>query len=270
VTVAFLITAPADVQELLIARLWELGTAGIEERPASLLVYFDDGTTADGLRRALAEVAPTTVEAAAIPDVDWVARFREGFRAFGVGGFWITPVWDSAAAPPDHRRLVVDPGRAFGTGTHESTGLCLSALTGLARRGALGRVADVGTGSGILAVAAAQLGATAVAACDNDPESTDSARRHAALNDVAIGVALADGGRAFRAAQFDTVLANITGPLLIERAAELAALARPGGHLVLAGLLTEEAPRVTSAYAPFGTASATTRGEWTGLVIERR
>jgi ribosomal protein L11 methyltransferase len=259
------------MQDLVVARLWELGTCGIEEKPASLLAYFDNDTTAEVLRHSLSELATVTVEPAEIPDVDWVARFREGFRAFGVAEFWIAPIWDSSAAPPPgHRRLVVDPGRAFGTGTHESTALCLEALARLARRGSLGRVADVGTGSGILAVAAAQLGATAVAACDNDPESTDSARRHASLNAVTIGVALADGGRAFRAAHFDTVVANITGPLLIERAAELTALAGAGGRLVLAGLLTEEASRVASAYASFGAAEATTRGEWTGLVIERR
>jgi ribosomal protein L11 methyltransferase len=266
---AFTVSAPADVCEEVIARLWELGTSGIEEKPESLLAYFDGGVTAEDLRRSLADLASVSVAPAEIADVDWVARFREGFRAFGVGSFWITPPWDTTSTPSDQRRLVVDPGRAFGTGTHESTALCLEALTRLAARGPLGRVADVGTGSGILAVAAAQLGAGGVAACDNDPESTDSARRHAALNDVSIGVALADGGRAFRTARFDTVIANITGPLLIERAAELSALARSGGHLVLAGLLTEEASHVIAAYAPFGRAEAATRGEWTGLVIER-
>lgn len=269
---AFLVSGPRDTDEILIERLWELGTAGIEEQSSGLLAYFaDDALTADALRRELSDVAGARVEPTAVPDVDWVARFREGFRAFSVSPFWIAPVWDdSSAAPSDHRhRLVVDPGRAFGTGTHESTALCLAALARLAEVGPLGRVADIGTGSGILAVAAAQLGARSVVACDVDPEATHSARRHAALNDVAITVVEADGARAFRPAAFDTVVANITGPLLIERAAEIARLARPQGHIVLAGLLDSERERVMAAFAAFGTAVPNVQGEWCSLTITR-
>jgi ribosomal protein L11 methyltransferase len=270
-TVAFMISVPPDAQDLVLARLWELGTSGIEEKAAGLLAYFDEGMGVDALRGALADTGGATVETAEVPDVDWVARFREGFRAFAVSGFWIAPIWDAESAPPaGHRRLVVDPGRAFGTGTHESTALCLAALVRLAERGPLGRVADVGTGSGILAVAAHQLGASRVAACDNDPEAAEAAARHARLNGANVDVAIADGGRAFRAGRFDTVVANITGPLLTERAAELSALVAPKGRLVLAGLLDEERKGVAAAFADFGGATAEVRGEWAGLVIERR
>jgi ribosomal protein L11 methyltransferase len=202
--------------------------------------------------------------------VDWVARFRENFRAFAVGGFWIAPTWDGGPAPAGARRLVVDPGRAFGTGTHESTALCLLTLESLATRRSLGRVLDVGTGSGILAVAASMLGARPVIAADLDPESMDSARTHARLNDVELTLALADGGRAFRERAFDTVVANITGPLLIARAGELAARVRDGGRLVLAGLLAEERAAVRSAYADFPLADETLRGEWASLLLEKR
>src|SRR5580765_1832773 len=81
---AFLVTAPSDAQDLVLACLWELGTTGIEEKPAALLAYFDDGMTADTLQTALGETPGVTVAPAAIPDVDWVARFRENFRAFAV------------------------------------------------------------------------------------------------------------------------------------------------------------------------------------------
>jgi ribosomal protein L11 methyltransferase len=269
---AFVISAPSDSYDAILASLYACGTAGIEERTRDLVAYFDDDTlTAERLCAALGPIDGITVEPTAIPDVDWVARFRENFRAFAVGGFWIMPDWEREQdAPAGQRRLVVDPGRAFGTGTHESTALCLLALETLAARGPLGRVLDVGTGSGILAVAALQLGAQTASGCDNDPESIESARTHARLNGVTLGLALADGGRPFAAGRCDTVLANITAPLLIARAAELAGLARSGGRLVLAGLLGDELPAVQAAYAPFGTARHERRGEWASLVVEIR
>jgi ribosomal protein L11 methyltransferase len=271
--IAFAVTTRERDEDALVAALWELETAGLEERAratgqVTIVAYFEDGTiTLDGLRTAisgLADVAPV-----AIPDVDWVARFREGFRAFAAGRFWITPEWDPSPAPAGHRRLIVDPGRAFGTGTHESTALCLAALETLAAAGPLGRVLDVGTGTGILAIAAARLGAAKVAASDVDPESIDSARTHARLNDVTLTLVRADGARGFGAGRFDTVVANITAPLLIERAGELSALPGAQGRLVLAGLLDEERAAVREAYAAFPRARETRRGEWASLTLER-
>jgi ribosomal protein L11 methyltransferase len=265
---AFLIHATSTESDILVSALWEAGTTGIEERSDGLVAYFDDdGIGLDDLRAVLADA---TVEPTAIPDVDWVARFRENFRAFAVGGFWITPEWDASAAPPSgRRRLIVDPGRAFGTGTHESTALCLQALEALAAEKDLGRVLDVGTGSGILAIAARILGARAVFGADNDPEAIASAREHARLNGAAVQLVRADGGRSFSPGRFDTVVANITARLLIERAAELSALPAPGGRLVLAGLLAVEADDVRAAYSGLSNVQVTKDGEWTSLTLER-
>jgi len=265
---AVLIKVAPTENETAVAVLWEAGTLGIEDRGAELVAYFeDDGIGLDELRLAL---PGASVEPAAIPDVDWVARFRENFRAFGVGGFWITPVWDAGAPPPPgHRRLIVDPGRAFGTGTHESTALCLQALEETAARTTLGRVLDVGTGSGILAIAARMLGARSVVAGDNDPESIESAREHARQNGTAVHIVRADGGRPFTAGRFDTVVANITAPLLIERAAELSVLPATPGRLILAGLLADERAAVRSAYSGFPIARDRVSGEWGSLILER-
>jgi ribosomal protein L11 methyltransferase len=261
---AFLISAADGQQETILAVLYELGTSGIEERPHSLLAYFDDDTlTAESLRAALG----VPVEAAAIPDVDWVARFRENFRAFAVGRFWIAPEWDAAPPPTGHRRLVVDPGRAFGTGTHESTALCLLSLESLGARTSLGRTLDVGTGSGILGIAALQLGAAFAIGADIDPESIESARAHARLNAVTLALVCADGGRPFAPGRHDTVLANITAPLLIARAPELRPLPRRGGRLILAGLLADEAQAVRAAYASLGAIAERRSGEWASLMV---
>ena len=132
---AWRVTVAAEDEDLATAALWDAGTAGVEVQAApggraSLLAYFAD----DAPPLTAAALPPgATLEPAAVPDVDWVARFREGFRSFRVGRFLVAPPWDAPARPsPD--LLVVDPGRAFGTGTHETTRLCLGALEDLAAR----------------------------------------------------------------------------------------------------------------------------------------
>ena len=142
-----------------------------------------------------------------MPEVDWVARFREGFRPFRVGRFEIVPCWETAG--PAAERLIVDPGRAFGTGTHETTKLCLEALESLADRRPLGRTLDLGAGTALLAVAARRLGAGPVVASDIDPEATAASQHHAALNGERLHVVRADGACGFRTRAFDLVLANL-------------------------------------------------------------
>jgi ribosomal protein L11 methyltransferase len=227
----------------------------------ALLAYFGDDVDPDALRRRLtfAEIAET-----AVPDVDWVARVRAGFRTFRVGGFAIGPPWEVREPTPD--RLVVDPGRAFGTGTHETTRLCLLALEDTSRRRPLGAVIDVGAGTGLLAVAAVRLGARLVVAVDVDPEATASSRSHARLNGTPFHVVRGDGGRSFRPRSFDLVLANLTAPLLVEKAGELSTLLAPGGALVLAGLLDSDRLEVQAAYADHGTPRSLPEGEWVALV----
>jgi ribosomal protein L11 methyltransferase len=272
------VTLRAPDEDSVVGMLWEMGTEGIEVLPGApgetiLLAYFpDEPGLAEAVAGRLAGRAGARVERTAIPDVDWVARFREGFRAFACGGFWIAPAWDIGAAPPEGRRLlVVDPGRAFGTGTHETTRLCLRALEGLAPPlDPDGLVLDIGTGSGVLAVAAALLGWRRVMGIDIDPESVSSAASHARLNHVSIALALGDGGAPFRRRRFSIVLANITSPVLVSRRGEFADLAAPGGTLVLSGALASEVDVVREAYSPFGDVDVLVDGEWAGLVLRCR
>lgn len=208
---------------------------------------------------------------AVIPEVDWVARVREGFRPFAAGPFRIVPAWEAAApAGGGEHVIVVEPGLAFGTGTHESTRLCLAALDERARAGPLGPVLDVGTGSGILSVAAARLGAPRVIAIELDEEALPVARRHAELNQCRIHLVRADGARAARPAAFDVVLANISAPLLAERAEELAGATRGHGVLILSGFLVADLPAVRAAYTALGEIDVRVEGEWAALVLHRR
>jgi ribosomal protein L11 methyltransferase len=239
----------------------------------ALIAYFPDETTDKEVRSALdplcssGRIKGVSIEGVAVPEVDWVARFREGFRAFRAGSFDVAPVWDVPAgrAPSDPTLLIVDPGRAFGTGTHETTRLCLEAIEAEGTRRPMGRVLDVGTGTGLLAVAAAKRGARIVAGVDNDPEATAVARRHAALNEVTLHVVQGDGGAPFQSAAFDLVLANLMAPLLIERRRELAGLLAKGGALVVSGLLETDVDEVQAAYEACGAPSVRTDGEWAAL-----
>ena len=252
-----------------------MGTAGtqslgLEDGRAVVLAYFADEPGLEArLRDALGtlpvEIVPTT-----IPEVDWVARVREGFRPFSAGCFRVVPAWESSApARGGERVIVVEPGLAFGTGTHESTRLCLAALEERARGGPLGHVLDVGAGSGILSVAAAQLGAKRVVAIELDEEALPVARRHAELNGAPIRLVRGDGARAVAAGAFDVVVANISAPLLAERAEELAGTTRGHGALILSGFLVEGLPSVRAAYAAVGEIDVRVEGEWAALVVHR-
>lgn len=266
---AFLVTVAAEDEDLATAALWESGTAGVEVRPAGrgehvcLLAYFAGDSAPEGLP------AGASVEAVPVPEVDWVARFREGFRPFRAGRFRVVPAWEEPAPDDGLDALRVDPGRAFGTGTHETTRLCLGALEDLASRRRLGRALDLGAGTGILAVAAARLGARPVVASDLDPEATASSRRHALLNAERLLVVRADGGRGLRAGAFDLVLANLMALLLVDRAEEVASLVAPGGALVLSGLLLGDVPHVRAAFAALGRPDERLDGEWAALVYEK-
>ena len=265
--------AAAAAEEDVVTALWERGTTGVHVEPGPtgtvvLMAYFPDapGLAAD-LRTGLVPYGVTGLAPFPIPDVDWVARFREGFRAFEVGGFRIVPSWDPGPEADRGRTIRMLPARAFGTGTHESTRLCLRALESIAARQPLGRVVDVGCGTGILAVAAARLAAASVTALDLDPEAVESARLHARMNQIEVHLVRGDGGRPLRRGRFDTVIANLTAPLLLEKRDEIAGLCAPSASLVLAGFLQDDAEGIATAYAGRGT-TVSVDGEWAALRIE--
>jgi ribosomal protein L11 methyltransferase len=271
---AFRVTVRASDEDLATALLWEAGTLGLQVTAAGgdavLLAYFARGAAnAQSILVALDALPVVRIEETAVPPVDWVARFRESFHAFDAGSFRIVPAW-AAELPGGRRRLVVDPGQAFGTGTHESTRLSLAAVEALCAKHPPRRVLDVGTGSGILAIAARLLGAKVAVGIEIDPEALPAAVEHADLNDVDVHFVRGDGARGVRAGAFDLVLANIAAPLLIDRARELAEACRPGGDLVLAGVLQDDVAAVRDAFTPFaGSIDVRTDGEWAALVLRR-
>lgn len=254
-----------------------MGTSGTqalapEGGRAVVLAYFADQPGLETRLRGALSALDVEVAPAEIATVDWVARVREGFRPFSAGSFRIVPAWEPlpVSGPEGSPILVVEPGLAFGTGSHESTRLCLFALAERARAGPLGDVLDVGAGSGILSAAAALLGASRVVAVELDAEALPVARRHAELNGAAVRLVRGDGARALRPASFDLLLANISAPLLAERAEELAGTTRGHGALILSGLLVDDLPAVRAAYGAVGDMDVRVEGEWAALVVRRR
>ena len=181
-----------------------------------------------------------------VPETDWVRATQAQFEPIEITPYlWIVPTW---CEPPNLRaiNLRVDPGLAFGTGTHPTTRLCLQWLSELQLAGKT--VLDYGCGSGILAMAAAALGATEVFGVDIDPQAVATARFNTEANGLAVIYAVSD--RELNQ-QFDVVVANIlAGPLTV-LAPAICAHVKVGGHLALAGILAPQIERIEAAYAPW-------------------
>lgn len=182
-----------------------------------------------------------------VEDEDWVRRSQAQFAPVSIGErLWIGPSWSPV---PDARRAIVriDPGLAFGTGSHPTTRLMLRFLERHVRGGE--RVLDYGCGSGILAIAASKLGASRVDAVDTDPEAIGTAAENARANGVTMLAALPEGLPC--AARYDLVVSNILAQPLILLAPLLAARVAEPGRIALAGILESQAEEVARAYAPF-------------------
>ncbi len=206
---------PRD-QDGLIAALWEAGTLGITEGDGFIDAYFED-----------ADAASKFGVPQAVVDVDWVARTEESFPPLLVGEkFFVAAPWRTEPTPPGRLRLVINPGAQCGTGYHRCTQLCLEAMEKLIRPG--DSVLDVGSGSGILSLAARLLGAGRVVACDIDPEAAGPAGRN-----VPFFVGSVD---AVRSGSFDVVVANINEDVIGPMRADFERVAR---RRILSGFQNE-------------------------------
>jgi ribosomal protein L11 methyltransferase len=182
----------------------------------------------------------------AVPEQDWVRLTQSQFEPVDITPeFWIVPTWHE---PPAEAKQVIrlDPGLAFGTGTHPTTRMCLRWIAGRTGQD-LGRVLDYGCGSGILAIGAAKFGATGIDAVDIDPAAVESTRANAEANHVVLNAGLPEKA----SGEYRVVLANILATPLKVLAPLLCAHVKKGGHLVLAGILDRQAEELKEAYAPY-------------------
>lgn len=210
-----------------------------------LFVAEDDAALTAALAAAV-PLEPARIRAQRIADRAWEREWLKDFHALRFGRrLWVCPRHERVSAA-DAAVVTLDPGLAFGTGTHASTALCLEWLDARSPHGA--RVIDYGCGSGILGLAALKLGAAEVHAFDIDPQALTATRENAADNGVAQRLAVHESADGLPAG-VDLLLANILAAPLCELVPRFAALLRPGGELVLAGLMQHQSAEVTAAYA---------------------
>lgn len=203
-----------------------------------------------------------------VQEQDWVRLTQSQFAPVDITpDFWIVPTWHEMPAAA-RRSIRLDPGLAFGTGTHPTTRMCLRwiAKHGDAAGQALGRVLDYGCGSGILAIGAAKFGATEIEAVDIDTAAVESTRQNAQANGVQVNAGLPERAQG----QYQTVLANILATPLKVLAPLLSGHVAQGGHLVLAGILERQAEELQEAYAPWLQLQVSDREDGWILMTARR
>ena len=206
-----------------------------------------------------------------LEDPGWATMWRKRFAPLPIGDrFLIVPPW---RRPTDRDRIpiVIRPGQAFGTGHHPSTAGTLALVEAVCARGNIARALDVGAGSGILSIAMRKLGVPEVVAIDIDPTALANARENAELNRINHGLRISAVPLSSIRGRFDLIVANILSSVIIAMAPRLKTRLRPGGRLILAGILAREARAVTAAFRPeLRRLRSRTDGAWTALLLGTR
>jgi ribosomal protein L11 methyltransferase len=243
---------------------------------------FKDDATVEALYTAepdaayLSRIAGRAINVAPLPDQDWIKLSQEGLPPVRAGRFFVYGAHDAGRVPHGVIPMKIEAGLAFGTGHHETTSLCLAAMSDLARRRRFHNVLDLGSGTGLLAIGAAKLWRGRVIASDIDPVAVETSRANARANGEgpAILAVTADGlthpALAARA-PYDLIIANILAGPLTFLAPSIARATAPGGMVILSGLLRWQENLVLSFYRPHGLVFRAARrdGPWSALVLEK-
>jgi ribosomal protein L11 methyltransferase len=265
--------------DLLAAAVDEFSPTAIESCEPDVRVFFATPADRDAACAALA--ASFDVTAIEVPDEDWARRSQENLGPITVGRIIVASPWAANHRPSaiSHQPLailiVIAPSMGFGTGHHATTRLCLAALQAIDLRGQT--VLDVGTGSGVLAIAAERLGAKRAIGIDNDPDAIQSARENLEVNpavhrvtfDIDDLTAGPERSGRISSGPADVVTANLTGALLVRCASALLATVRTGGTLILSGLLAHERDTVCRAFAPAPVVWEREEDGWIGLAMKK-
>jgi ribosomal protein L11 methyltransferase len=272
-----------EAEEIVSALLFDLGTTGVvtleeDERAVKLGAYFDGSVEAREIVEAIdAELARAgkrdelvEISVSEIADQDWMQKWKEGFEAVEIGHrLIVAPSWKLPAGDDERVVIRIDPGMAFGTGTHETTRLCLEALE---KRWRGNTLLDVGTGTGILAIAAAKLAPESrITAIDIDPIAVEVARENAEINDAANLDIFAGQPKDCRDQKFDVVVANLTAEVIIDLADDLVACVSDSGLIILSGILMSLAASVERRLIESGLEimERSEAGEWAAIVARK-
>lgn len=270
---------PERFRAAVIDTLTEAGCLGMIEQDDAVIAYFPE--TADikeiesnlsiigSLLEKTGSPTPLSVRRNTIPDQDWNETWKKGFHAIEVGArFTILPPWEEEKK--GRINIVIDPAMAFGTGHHETTRSCLALMETYAAGGGKDRFLDVGTGTGILAIAAAKLGFARITAIDNDPLATEATRENIVIN-RAPDIEIREGSLDELDGSFDFIVANIISGVLVALAPSLAAHLNPSGIAILSGILRGQENEVIDAvkHAGLNLVEQYPDGKWMSLVVRK-
>ncbi len=244
------------------AELWELGSAGIQEvqndTSVTLIAAFEDPSRASDLLLRFASLSPIW---SAASGTDWVAATHAAWPARVIGSkLFLALPWSEEPTPAGRQRIIHNPGSASGTGEHPCTQLALEALERCIGPGA--RLIDIGTGSGILAMAGLQLGASTAVAVDIDEPSIETARGNFRRNDLPANLVVGSAD-CLAAECAEIVVANLNATVLLALADDLLRIARPGGSIILTGFPEVESAAVQEVFPP---AEVLTSEGWSCLI----
>jgi ribosomal protein L11 methyltransferase len=260
------VRAPAEAAEQVLAALLELAPSGVEQVDGAGFVEFAVyGAPGElpALPRGEADVGGVRVQVSGEPvPNDWAERWKRFHTPLLLGGrLYVRPPWEEPAIRPGVHEVVIDPGQAFGTGTHPTTRMCLELMLDLEPHGSF---ADLGSGSGVLAIAAAKLGWKPVSAFDSDRAAVAATDRNARDNAVLLDRVERVDLRGRPAPRADTIAANLMRPLLLSVAEQMGEVPR---DLILSGLLDEEADEVAAEFSPLEERRRLSMKGWTALLL---
>ena len=262
-----------DAREPLVADLAELGFDAFEDDGDALVAYAPapqwDGLTQEAVARLADAYGAGVAETETVADRDWNAQWEASIQPIEAGPFVVAPSWAEVAPVEGQTVLRIDPKMAFGTGYHETTRIVLRLLSDVTPQG--GRVLDVGTGTGVLAIAALRLGAREAVGVDIDPWSVTNGTENARLNGVGDRFDVREGSLdVVPETGFDLVIANIIRSILEPMLSGFVERAAPGAPIVLSGLLVSEREHVERVVSGLGRTlrSEATENEWWGGVFD--
>jgi ribosomal protein L11 methyltransferase len=266
------VRAPGPDRPAIIAALFELGSQGVHEDGETLVTHFPAPFSIEAIAAGVRDVsASAEIETSSAPDVDWSERWRDRIGSHELGRLTVAPPW-LASADNDARTIVIDPGMAFGTGDHASTRGVIRLLGDVIAPGST--VADLGAGSGVLAIAAAKLGARAVFAIEVDPDAISNAEANVVRNGVADRVTVIEGdARALLpiVGPVDVIVVNIISSVIMTLLREIADGLNPNGTVILAGILAAERDDMVGRleHAGWQVGAEDVEGEWWSAIARR-
>jgi ribosomal protein L11 methyltransferase len=272
------VTCGDQTADILAVEFAEAFGAGVEYIPGGIRFYLDSARFAaekERVRLIATSAAPDEgkigLAVSEIPDEDWSRTWKQHFKPLRVGKrFLVSPTWEDIPSEPERLIIRIDPGRAFGTGHHETTRLCLEWLESCSGPDGMSLL-DIGTGSGILAIGAAMLGFRKIVGIDNDPEAIAVAKENVMLNGLSERISLFCAAPEGQRGSFGVVISNIESKPLIRMSEAISSKVRNNGLLALSGILSEQAGEVCAEYERKGLRRTLTKeaGEWVLLAFRK-